>query len=99
MEKSLPENFEVVNWLIEENKILQNNLRGSIEQLNKKNKPILVTYIKDNSQQKYLSITDTIRYFETLGIKLDRKTLNSYLKKKVVYIKVLVFNMVTSSKH
>jgi len=57
----------------------------TIKQVNKKNKPLIVKSISDYKEESFLSITDTIKYFETQGIKLDRKMLYIYLKKGGVY--------------
>nr|YP_009072391.1 hypothetical protein SBORM_0123 [Sclerotinia borealis]AIJ56815.1 hypothetical protein SBORM_0123 [Sclerotinia borealis] len=46
--------------------------------VNRKNKPILVK--GKNFEQNFESITDTIKFFNTLNIKLDRKTLYIRLK-------------------
>lgn len=85
---------EIVDLLIKEynkNKISA----ATIEKVNKKNKPIIVKGATQtpseqggpasNGEYSFLSIMDTIRYFETKGIKLDRKMLNLYLKKGGVY--------------
>lgn len=40
--------------------------------VNGKNKPILVKGV--NFHKEFESITDTIKYFDTLNLKLDRKT-------------------------
>lgn len=42
--------------------------------LNNKNKPLLVK--GENFEKEFDSILDIVRYFENIGIKLDRKTLN-----------------------
>lgn len=54
-----------------------------IERVNKKNKPILAESVVDDSKHSFLSIMDTVRYFEGKGIKLDRKMLNVYLKRSL----------------
>lgn len=59
--------------------------REAIQQVNKKNKPFIVKSLSDSREQSFLSITDTIRYFETQGVKLDRKMLYIYLKKGGTY--------------
>ena len=46
--------------------------------MNRKNKPILVK--GENFEKEFESITDTIKYFGTLTIKLDRKALYLHLK-------------------
>jgi len=66
---------------------------ATIEKVNKKNKPIIVKVATEtssdqaasNEEYSFLSIMDTVRYFETRGIKLDRKMLNVYIKKGGVY--------------
>jgi hypothetical protein len=88
LEKSLPVDFEKVSQLIEEYK--KNKIDQNIESKNLKNKPIIVRSISDNNEKRFLSIMDMVRYYETQGIKLDRKTLNKYLKKGGVY-KGLIF--------
>ena len=50
---------------------------------NKKNKPLLV--IGDNFEKEFKSIIDTIKFFETINIKLDRKTLYTRLKNGKLY--------------
>jgi hypothetical protein len=45
---------------------------------NRKNKPILVQ--GENFNKEFGSITDTIKYFNTLNIQLDRKALYLRLK-------------------
>src|SRR5690606_29515571 len=78
------EERERIGLLIEEYK--KNRVsRATLEKVNKKNKPIIVKSISYNEEHSFLSIMDTIRYFETKGIKLDRKMLNIYLKKGGVY--------------
>ena len=46
--------------------------------MNRKNKPIVVK--GENFEKEFESITDTIKYFGTLNIKLDRKALYLHLK-------------------
>ena len=46
--------------------------------MNRKNKPIVVK--GENLEKEFESITDTIKYFGTLNIKLDRKALYLHLK-------------------
>jgi hypothetical protein len=62
-----------MSLLIEEYK--KNKRDSSIKPANLKNKSILIISCHDNTERTFLSIMDTIRYYETLGIKLDRKTL------------------------
>ena len=51
--------------------------------VNKKNKPIVVK--GESFEKEFESILSTIKYFETLNIKLDRKTLNLRLKDGRIY--------------
>ena len=51
--------------------------------VNKKNKPILVR--GPNFEKEFESIMVTVKYFDTLNIKLDRKTLNNRLKDGKIY--------------
>ena len=51
--------------------------------VNRKNKPILVK--GENFEKEFESITDTIKYFSTLNIKLDRKALYLHLKNSKKY--------------
>lgn len=79
LDEYLPADFEKLGLLIEEHK---NNKKDSVNKpINKKNKPILVSSCVDNTEiATFASIMDTLRYFEdSLGIKLDRKTLNNRL--------------------
>ena len=68
--KTLPGNFEEVGLIIDEYKKLKIDT-DSIE-VNRKNKPILVK--GENFEKEFESIMDTVKYFDTLNIKLDRKT-------------------------
>lgn len=78
-DKALPDNFEQVGLIVDEYSSCATKLkRSSVSALNKKNKAILVK--KDNFAKRFDSITDTIKYFNTLNIKLDRKSLNVHLK-------------------
>lgn len=75
---------ENLGLLIEEYK--KNRIsREAMEEVNKKNKPFRVKSILDSREQSFLSITDTILYFETQGVKLDRKMLYICLKKGGTY--------------
>jgi hypothetical protein len=79
LDESLPADFEKLGLLIEEHK---HSKKDSVNKpINKKNKPILVRSCVDNTEiATFTSITDTLRYFDdSLGIKLDRKTLNNRL--------------------
>jgi hypothetical protein len=75
-EDTLPDNFEEVGLIIDEYKTLKVNTDSL--KINKKNKPILVK--GKNFEKEFESITDTIKYFDTLNINLDRKSLNLRLK-------------------
>ena len=56
----------------------------------KKNIPLIVKSISYSSENTFLSIKDAIMYYETQGIKLNRKTLYINIKKGIVY-KGLIF--------
>jgi hypothetical protein len=88
----ISEERERIGLLIEEYK--KNRVSRVIEKVNKKNKPIIVKSISGSEEHSFLSIMDTIRYFETKGIKLDRKMLNIYLNKGGVY-KGFIFQYVS----
>ena len=77
----MPVYFEEVGLIIDEYKKLKVN--SDSLRVNKKNKRILVK--GENFEKRFESIIDSIRYFETLGIKLDRKTLNIRLKEGKEY--------------
>jgi len=83
-DKALPNNFEEVGLIIDEYKkaggtlkIVPQSSNDSLK-VNKKNKPILVR--GQNFEKEFESIMVTVKYFDTLNIKLDRKTLNNRLK-------------------
>lgn len=79
---ALPDNFEQVGLIMEEHLKLNLN-KDNRSKVNRKNKSILVkggTFEKD-----FESITNTIKYFNTLNIKLDRKTLYLRLKDGEIY--------------
>jgi hypothetical protein len=82
-ENTLPDNFEEVGLIIDEYKKLKVNTDLDSLKINKKNKPILVK--GKNFEKEFESITDTIKYFDTLNIKLDRKSLNLHLKDGKIY--------------
>lgn len=82
-ENTLPDNFEEVGLIIDEYKKLKVNTDLDSLKINKKNKPILVK--GKNFEKEFESITDTIKYFDTLNIKLDRKSLNLCLKDGKTY--------------
>lgn len=74
-ENSLPNNFfyENIDLLIEEYK---NKVVVEPKELEyKKNKVITVKIISEQCEKIFFSITDTIKYCETLGIKIDRKSI------------------------
>jgi len=80
-DKILPDNFEQVGLIIDEYKKLK--IDTDLLKVNKKNKPLLVK--GENLEKEFESIKDTIRYFKTLNISLDRKTLYTRLKDGKVY--------------
>ena len=51
--------------------------------VNRKNKPLLIKGL--NFEQEFESIMDAIKFFDNLGIKLDRKTLYLRLKDGKIY--------------
>jgi hypothetical protein len=81
--KDLPVNFEEIGLIIDEYKKFKEDTSLDSFKVNIKNKPILVK--GDNFEKEFVSITDTINYFNSLNIKLDRKTLNLHLKNKKLY--------------
>ena len=80
-DKILPDNFEQVGLIIDEYKKLK--IDTDLLKVNKKNKPLLVK--GENLEKEFESIKDTIKYFKTLNISLDRKTLYTRLKDGKVY--------------
>lgn len=80
-DKDLPDNFEEVGLIIDEYKKLKVNTDSLI--INRKNKPILVK--GENFNNVFNSITETIKHFDNLNIKLDRKTLYLRLKDGKLY--------------
>lgn len=82
-EKALPDNFEEVGLIIDEYKKLKVNTDLGLLKVNKKNKPISVK--GENFEKEFESIIDTIKYFDTLNIKLDRKSLYLRLKDGKIY--------------
>jgi hypothetical protein len=89
-DKALPYNLEVVGLIIDDYKkaagtlkIIPQSSNDSLK-VNKKNKPILVR--GQNFEKEFESIMGTVKYFETLNIKLDRNTLNNCLKDGNFYI-------------
>ena len=88
-DKALPNKFEEVGLIIDEykkasaaHKIVPQSSNDSLK-VNKKNKPILVR--GQNFEKEFESIMVTVKYFDTLNIKLDRKTLNNRLKDGKIY--------------
>lgn len=81
---NLPHNFEEVSLIIDEYKKLRVDTNLDSSKVNKKNKSLLVKGALA-PEIEFKSITDTIRYFDTLNIKLDRKTLNLRLKNGKIY--------------
>ena len=82
-DSTLPIDFEEVGLIIDEYKKLKVDTSLNSLKVNIKNKPILVK--SDNFEKEFESITDTIKYFNSLNIKLDRKTLNLRLKNGKLY--------------
>ena len=97
-DKILPDNFEQVGLIIDEYKKLK--IDTDLLKVNKKNKPLLVKALAatsrsrqgnpagrvgENLEKEFESIKDTIKYFKTLNISLDRKTLYTRLKDGKVY--------------
>ena len=82
-DKALPENFEEVGLIINEYKKLKVDTDLDSSKVNRKNKSVLVK--GDNFDKEFESITNTIKYFDTLNIKLDRKTLYLRLKDNKIY--------------
>ena len=81
-DKALPNHFEKLGLIMDEYKKL--NIKNySLLTVNRKNKPLLVK--GENFEKQFDKITDTIKYFDTLNIKLDRKTLNIRLKDGKIY--------------
>jgi GIY-YIG catalytic domain len=82
-DKFLPVKFEEVGLIIDEYKKLKVDTDLDSLKVNRKNKPILVN--GENFEKKFESITDTIKYFDILNIKLDRKALYLHLKEGKIY--------------
>ena len=81
--KDLPHNFEEIGLIIDEYKKLKVDTNLDSLKVNIKNKPILVK--GENFEKEFESITDTIKYFNSLNIKLDRKTLYLCLRNGNLY--------------
>ena len=79
-DKVLLDNFEELGLIIDEYKKLKVDSDLDPLKVNRKNKPILVKGDPAGVVKEFESITDTIKYFNTLNIKLDRKTLYLRLK-------------------
>lgn len=79
---ALPDNFEQVGLIMEEHLKLKINKDDS-SKVNRKNKCVSVK--GGDFEKDFESITDTIKYFDTLNIKLDRKTLYLRLKDGEIY--------------
>ena len=72
------DNFEQVGLIIDEYKKLWKQELVYIPKVNKKNRPVLVK--GPYFEKEFETITDTIKYFMSIGIKLDRKYLTIKLK-------------------
>lgn len=82
-DRVLPDNFEEVGLIMDEYKKLKVDADSESLKVNRKNKHIVVK--GKNFEKEFESITDTIKYFFTLDIKLDRKTLYLRLKDGKIY--------------
>lgn len=80
-EKSLPDNFdyEKIDLLVQDYK--NRVLVEPKEEEYKKNKVITVNSITERCDKIFFSIRDTIKYCETIGIKLDRKSIKTSIIK------------------
>jgi hypothetical protein len=78
--KALPYNFEDLSLIIDEYKKLKVDTKIDSDSLkiNKKNKSLIVK--GKNFEKEFKSIKDTIKYFDNIDIKLNRKTLYLRLK-------------------
>ncbi|KAH9879745.1 hypothetical protein J1614_002243 [Plenodomus biglobosus] len=74
----LPDHFSEVGLIMDEYKKLKVDADLDTLKVNRKNKPVLVK--GESFEKEFESITDTIKYFDTLNIKLDRKALYLHLK-------------------
>jgi hypothetical protein len=79
--KALPGDFEIAGLIMNEYKKAKED--SETLKVNKKKKPILVT--KENIRKEFESITETIKYFDSINIKLDRKNLYLHLKDGKIY--------------
>ena len=77
-DKNLPD--EKIGLIINEYK----NTKNDLLKINKKNKPILVKGI-GGFEKQFESIKETITYFDSINIKLDRKNLYLHLKEGKSY--------------
>lgn len=77
----LPDNFEEVGLIIDEYLKLKTDMNTL--KVNRKNKPILVKGL--NFEQEFESILGAIKFFDSLNIKLYRKTLYLRLKDGKIY--------------
>lgn len=77
-DKVLPDNFEEVGLIIDEYKNLKGHGVSDSLKVNRQKKPILVK--GDNLEKEFKSIADAIKYFNSFGVHLDRKTLYLRLK-------------------
>ena len=85
-DKDLPDNYEEIGLIIDEYKKIKEDTRLDSFKVNIKNKPILVKSDKPIfGEKEFESITDTINYFNSLNIKLDRKTLYISIKNRKNY--------------
>lgn len=83
-DKALPENFEEVGLIIDESKKLKVDTDLlKVLASHRKNKPVKVKGV--NFYKEFESIVDTIEYFDSLNIKLDRKALYLRLKDGKLY--------------
>lgn len=80
-DKALPDNFEQVGLIIDE--YLKFKTDNYSIKVNRKNKPIIV--IGENFERAFESILSTVKYFYTLDIRLNRKTLYLRLKDGRIY--------------
>jgi hypothetical protein len=81
--KDFPHNFEEIGLIIDEYKKFKVDTSLDSLKVNMKNKPIIVK--GENFEKEFESITDTIKYFNSLNIKLDRKNLYLSLKNGILY--------------
>jgi len=87
---TLPEDFEKIGLIMDEYKKVDTYSSGGGTLLKqdatqKKNKAISVKGENPLWQKDFDSIMDTVKYFDTLNIRLDRKTLNLRLRDGKIY--------------